>query len=242
MLVLDAVLEELLEPVRIAVLSCTEVIVTACFCILDAVLTVVVVVHILIHIAVDTPVPRGSHPVRDHALTIVHFLEDSHLILRVEDIVLAVRRYLTVGQLRLIGEAIDPLIGAARLDGDNPPEGALTIESGSRSIGDDAEALDVLLRKPWKRSSDDALRIGRVQVSDIEILVLLVDDTIDDPQRIIGTLNGSSLTHRSDGGGLLLLCLSGRESNLHRLGCRQLLYSLLACQRKDQNGLLIYTK
>ena len=217
MLVFDAVLEKLLEPVGIATLSFTKVLATIHIGILDRVLTISVIIHMIIHIAVDPPVSSGSDVVGDHTLPLVHFLEDGHLILRIEDVVVAVGRDGSIGQLRLVGEAIDPLVSTTRLDGDDPTKSTLSIESRSRRIGDDTEALDILLRKPWKRCSDDALSIGGVQVRDVEVLILLVDDTIDDPQRVIGTLDRGRLTHRGDRRGFLLLGLSYRERHLHRL-------------------------
>ena len=238
----NAVLEELLEPVRITELSSTEVSRTTCIGIEYTVLAtlIIVIIDAIVEVAVD-PILRGDKDsLVVKALTVGHLIEDGHLVLRVQDIILAIGGDGTISKLGLISEGVSPLPSLTRADGDNPPEGALTIESGSRSVVDDLEALDVALRETRQSSSDEALSFGRSKVGDVEVLVFLVDHSIDDPQGIVDAFHRCSLTHRDDRSGLLLFRGCIGESNLHGRGRSYQLYSLLPCQSKDKDRLLGY--
>ena len=241
-LMTNAVLEELLEPVRITELSSTEVSRTTCIGIEYTVLAtlIIVIIDAIVEVAVD-PILRGDKDsLVVKALTISHLIEDGHLVLRVQDIILAIGGDGTISKLGLISEGVSPLPSLTRADGDNPPEGALTIESGSRSVVDDLEALDVALRETGQSSCDEALSFGRCKVGDVEVLVFLVDHSIDDPQGIVDAFHRCSLTHRDDRSGLLLFRGCIGESNLHGRGRSYQLYSLLPCQSKDKDRLLGY--
>ena len=242
MLMADAVLEEFLEPVRITKLSSTEVSSTTCIGIEYTVLAsqVIVIIDAIVEVAID-PIARGDEDsLVVKALTISHLIEDGHLVLRVQDIELTVGGDGTVGKLGLISEGVRPLPSLTRADGDNPPEGALTIEGGCRSVVDDLKALDVALRETGQSGCDETLSFGRRKVRDVEVLVFLVDHSIDDPQRIVDAFHRCSLTHRDDRSGLLLFRGCIGESNLHGRGRSYQLYSLLPCQSKDKDRLLGY--
>ena len=149
MLVTNGVLEEFLEPVRITKLSSTEVSSTTCISIEYTILAsqVIVIIDAIVEVAID-PIARGDEDsLVVKALTISHLIEDGHLVLRVQDIELTVGGDGTVGKLGLISEGVRPLPSLTRADGDNPPEGALTIEGGCRSVVDNLEALDITLRE-----------------------------------------------------------------------------------------------
>ena len=241
-LVTNAVLEELLEPVRITKLCSTEVSGTTCIRIEDAILAsnIIIVIDLIVEVAID-PIARGDEDsLVVKALTVSHLIEDSHLVLRVQDIELTVGGDGTVGKLGLISEGVRPLPSLTRADGDNPPEGALTIEGGCRSVVDDLEALDVALRETGQSGCDETLSFGRRKVRDVEVLVFLIDHSIDDPQRIVDAFHRCSLTHRDDRSGLLLFRGCIGESNLHGRGRSYQLYSLLPCQSKDKDRLLGY--
>ena len=238
----DAVLEEFLEPVRITKLSSTEVSGTTCIRIEDAILAsnIIIVIDLIVEVAVD-PIARGDEDsLVVKTLTVGHLIEDGHLVLRVQDIELTVGGDGTISKLSLISEGVRPLPSLTRADGDNPSEGALTIEGGCRSIVDDLEALDVTLRETGQSGCDETLSFGRSKVSDVEVLIFLVDHSIDDPQRIVDAFHRCSLTHRDDRSGLLLFRGCIGESNLHGRGRSYQLYSLLPCQSKDKDRLLGY--
>ena len=242
MLVTNGVLVKFLEPVRITKLRSTQVSSTTCIGIEHTVLAsqVIVIIDAIVEVAID-PILRGDEDsLVVKALTIGHLIEDGHLVLRVQDIELTVGGDGTVGKLSLISEGVRPLPSLTRADGDNPPEGALTIEGGCRSVVDDLEALDVALRETRQSSSDEALSFGRSKVRYVEVLILLIDHSIDDPQRIVDAFHRCSLTHRDDRSGLLLFRGCIGESNLHGLGRSYQLYSLLPCQSKDKDRLLGY--
>ena len=148
-LMTNAVLIELLEPVRITKLCSTEVSGTTCIRIEDSILAsnIIIVIDLIVEVAID-PIARGDEDsLVVKALTVGHLIEDGHLVLRVQDIVLAIGGDGTISKLGLISEGVRPLPSLTRADGDNPSEGALTIEGGCRSIVDDLEALDVTLRE-----------------------------------------------------------------------------------------------
>ena len=242
MLMADAVLEELLEPVRIAKLRSTEVSSTTCISIEDTVLacSIIILIDAIVEVAID-PILRGDEDsLVVKTLTVGHLIEDGHLVLRVQDIELTVGRDGTIGKLSLISEGVRPLPSLTRADGDNPPEGALTIEGGCRSVVDDLKALDVALRETRQSRCDEALSFGRRKVCDVEVLVFLIDHSIDDPQGIVDAFHRCSLTHRDDRSSLLLFRGCIGESNLHRRGRSYQLYSLLPCQSKDKDRLLGY--
>ena len=242
MLVTNGVLVKFLEPVRITKLSSTEVSSTTCIGIEHTVLAsqVIVIIDAIVEVAID-PILRGDEDsLVVKALTVGHLIEDGHLVLRVQDIELTVGGDGTVGKLGLISEGVRPLPSLTRADGDNPPEGALTIEGGCRSVVDDLEALDVALRETRQSSSDEALSFGRSKVRYVEVLIFLIDHSIDDPQRIVDAFHRCSLTHRDDRSGLLLFRGCIGESNLHGRGRSYQLYSLLPCQSKDKDRLLGY--
>ena len=242
MLVTNGVLEEFLKPVRITKLSSTEVSSTTCIGIEHTILAsqVIVIIDAIVEVAID-PILRGDEDsLVVKALTVGHLIEDGHLVLRVQDIELTVGGDGTVGKLGLISEGVRPLPSLTRADGDNPPEGALTIEGGCRSVVDDLEALDVALRETRQSSCDETLSFGRSKVRYVEVLILLIDHSIDDPQGIVDAFHRCSLTHRDDRSGLLLFRGCIGESNLHGRGRSYQLYSLLPCQSKDKDRLLGY--
>ena len=242
MLMADAVLEEFLEPVRITKLSSTEVSSTTCISIEYTILAsqVIVIIDAIVEVAID-PIARGDEDsLVVKTLTVGHLIEDGHLVLRVQDIELTVGGDGTVGKLGLISEGVRPLPSLTRADGDNPPEGALTIEGGCRSVVDNLEALDITLRETGQSGCDETLSFGRSKVSNVEVLIFLIDHSIDDPQRIVDAFHRCSLTHRDDRSGLLLFRGCIGESNLHGRGRSYQLYSLLPCQSKDKDRLLGY--
>ena len=242
MLMADAVLEEFLEPVRITKLCSTEVSSTTCIGIEYTILAclVIVIIDAIVEVAIDPILCSDKDSLVVKALTVGHLIEDGHLVLRVQDIVLAIGGDGTISKLSLISEGVRPLPSLTRADRDNPPEGALTIEGGCRSVVDDLEALDVALRETRQSRCDETLSFGRSKVSDVEVLVFLVDHSIDDPQGIVDAFHRCSLTHRDDRSGLLLFRGCIGESNLHGRGRSYQLYSLLPCQSKDKDRLLGY--
>ena len=241
-LVANDVLVELLEPVRIAKLRGTQVSGTTCIRIEDAILAsnIIIIIDLIVEVAIDPIARSDEDSLVVKALTIGHLIEDGHLVLRVQDIELAVGGNGTVGKLSLISEGVRPLASLTRADGDNPPEGALTIEGGCRSVVDDLEALDITLRETGQSGCDETLSFGRSKVSDVEVLIFLIDHSIDDPQRIVDAFHRCSLTHRDDRSGLLLFRGCIGESYLHGRGRSYQLYSLLPCQSKDKDRLLGY--
>ena len=241
-LVANDVLVELLEPVRIAKLRGTQVSGTTCIRIEDAILAsnIIIVIDLIVEVAIDPIARSDEDSLVVKALTIGHLIEDGHLVLRVQDIELTVGGDGTVGKLGLISEGVRPLPSLTRADGDNPPEGALTIEGGCRSVVDDLEALDITLRETGQSGCDETLSFGRSKVSDVEVLIFLIDHSIDDPQGIVDAFHRCSLTHRDDRSGLLLFRGCIGESNLHGRGRSYQLYSLLPCQSKDKDRLLGY--
>ena len=236
------VLVELLEPVRIAKLRGTQVSGTTCIRIEDAILAsnIIIVIDLIVEVAIDPIARSDEDSLVVKALTIGHLIEDGHLVLRVQDIELTVGGDGTISKLGLISEGVRPLPSLTRADGDNPPEGALTIEGGCRSVVDDLEALDITLRETGQSGCDETLSFGRSKVSDVEVLIFLIDHSIDDPQRIVDAFHRCSLTHRDDRSGLLLFRGCIGESNLHGRGRSYQLYSLLPCQSKDKDRLLGY--
>ena len=121
--------------------------------------------------------------------------------------------------------------------GDHTTGSLVPIESRRRGIGDDSEALDIALGEPRESRGDEALGVGGGEVSGVERAVLLIDDTIDDPERIVLGLDRGRLTHSRHRRALLLL-FTILEGNLEGGSCSRGFGGLLAREGEDEDGFL----
>ena len=102
---------------------------------------------------------------------------------------------------------------------------------------DDSEALDIALGEPRESCGDEALGVGGGEVGGVERAVLLIDDTIDDPERIVLGLDRGRLTHGRHRRALLLL-FTILEGNLEGGSCSRGFGGLLAREAEDEDGFL----
>ena len=121
--------------------------------------------------------------------------------------------------------------------GDHTTGSLVPIESRRRGIGDDSEALDITLGEPRESRGNEALGVGGGEVSGVERAVLLIDDTIDDPERIVLGLDRGRLTHGRHRRALLLL-FTILEGNLEGGSCSRGFGGLLAREGEDEDGFL----
>ena len=146
MVVLDGIGEELSEPVGVPVLRLTQVGVLRRLVVQQTVHPSLLVVGVdeLVHASEDTAL-RGPVRVGKVQPTLVaHLAIDSHLLLRVHDVEVAVgwyeahRIFARVGDMALAGLA--PLRG----DDDHACHGTCAVDAGGRAVLQDLERLDVV--------------------------------------------------------------------------------------------------
>ena len=210
---LDAGGEELAEPVGVAPLGLSQIVVLRLLVVGQGERTSggVVGVGELVHLAEDAALrsPVGIGKIEPSLAT--HLLIDSHLLLRVHDVVVAVLRTQTQGVFARIAYTCRAGLTLLRCDNDDTRHGAGTIDARSRAVFQDVERLDVVGIQTGHGRGDERLGITARQVVGRDVGDILHDDTVDDPQRLGVAVDTGGTTHAN-----LWRCAEGAADILHR--------------------------
>ena len=194
--VLDIVGEELVEPVRVAVLGGAEVSGLRGVGVREAELTagLVELGNQLIHLTIDTAVGGVGRTGIQEVTLLLQFLVDGHLVLGVHDVELGVHRLQTDRIFSVVSDAAGAGATLLGRDDDNAGHGARTVDGGRGTVLEDIEALDIVGVQTGDGGRDQGIGVTGAQVFRVDIDNVFHDDTVHDPQRLGGTVDGGRTT------------------------------------------------
>ena len=184
MVVLNAVGEEFLKPVGITILSLSQVLIARCLTILKGKGAGggVILISQLIHLAIDTTL-RGAVGVGEVEPSLgSHLLIDTHLLLRIHNIIVAIERTLAQGVFACITDAALACLTFFRSDHNHAAHGSCTIDRGGRAVFQNIERFDIIGVQSGYGRRDKCLSIAARQVIGRDVGHIFHDDAIDDPE------------------------------------------------------------
>ena len=153
-----------------------------------------IVAQLLEHVAIDTRV-RGIGQVLELEPALVgHLLIDAHHLLRVHDVIVAIRGLQAGGELARIVERGTSLLALLGGDDNHTSHGARTINRGSGTVLEHGERLDVVRVQTSHSRRNQRLGIARRKFVGGHIHVVLINHTVDDPQRLRVAVNRCGTT------------------------------------------------
>ena len=208
----DRILEQLLEPVRIPILGLAQILRTRLRRI-DQLTRI----DQCVHLAVDTAGRSVRYARVAQPALGVHLLVDRHLVLRIHDVEVRIRRDHAVGEFTRIVDAADTGTSLLGGDDDHTGHGAGTVDRGCGTVLEDVEALDVLGIQTGDGRTDKRRGITRREVLGRNVGHVLHDDTVDNPQRFRATANrrctaDADLGRRTEGTRYVLHRHTGRTA------------------------------
>ena len=186
--------EKLLKPVGVTVFGLLQV---GILCLLgvgksEAASCGVVGIDEFVHLAVHTVVGAVENVGEVEPSLVLQLLVDTHLVLRVEDVEIAVRGNKTGGKLaRIVDMGLSGLsfLGS---DNDNARHSARTINRSGTTVFQYLETLDVVGVESCNGRTDKGLGIARCQVVGTHVRHVFHDDTINNPEGFAATIDGGS--------------------------------------------------
>ena len=194
--------EELVEPVGVALLGGLQVGVARFRRVGQPELPRVGVVGVdqVPHLAVDAAVGGVVDPVVARAGEVEppllgHFLVDVHLVLRVHDVEVVVRRLHAHGELAGIVDAA--LSGFSFLGGhdDDAGHGPCAVDGRGRAVFQNLEALDVVGVETGDGGTDEGLHVARGESVGAHVDGVFHDDAVHHPQRLAAAEDGGGAAH-----------------------------------------------
>ena len=185
-----------------------------------------VVAQLLEHVAIDTRVGCIGEVLELEPALVGHFLIDSHHLLRVHDVVVAIGRLQTGGELARIVERSTALLALLGGDDNHTGHSACTIDRGSRTVLEHGERLDIVGVQTSHSRRNQRLGIARRKLVGGHIHVILINHTIDYPKGLRITINGCGATDTNFGSctectthiGNLHTCHTSFERTAHVVG------------------------
>ena len=181
----DIIIKEEVEPVGIAELSLLEVGIHGGLRVGKSELSVglVVLVDEGIHLSVETGGRAIGKRCQFKPSLLLHFTVDTHLFLRVTDIVFAV---VGLAAIRKLTGIVDGAVSGAtflRGNDNHTGHGTCTVNRGSATILEDLEAFDIVRVQTGNGVGDECLGVSRREVVGTDAYGILHDDTVNHPKR-----------------------------------------------------------
>ena len=193
----DVVVEQQVEPVGVAELCLLQVGVHGSIGVRQAELPLRLIIlgDEVVHAAVETRAAAvGQRRELQPALG-GHFLVDTHLLLRVTDVVLGIAGLQAVGELTRIVDCAMTHTAFLRCDDNHTRHGARTVNRRGRTVLQHLERLDVVGVQTGNGIRNQCLGVTRREVVSIHVHGTLQNHTIDHPQRARRTINRRGTTH-----------------------------------------------
>ena len=193
----DAVREQQVEPVGVAEFCSLEVSVARSLGVLQSECSWsgVVFSQLLEHVSVDTGVLCICKVLQLEPSLVCHFLVNTHDLLWVHDVIVGIRRLQTCGELTSIVNCGTSLAASLCGDNDHTSHSAGTIDWCCRTVLKNGERLDVVRVKTSHSWRNKGLGVTWCQFVCTNVNVVLIDHTVDNPQRLGVTIDGGSTTH-----------------------------------------------
>ena len=186
----------------------------------------VVATKLLEHVTIDTRI-RGIGKVLELEPTLVgHFLIHAHHLLRVHDVVVAIRRLQTCSELTRIVQGSTALLAFFGSDDNHTGHSTRTINRSSRTVLKYGERLDIVGVQTSNGRRNQRLGVARRKFVGSHIHVILINHTVDNPKGLRITINGcgatdtnfGSSTERTTHIGHLHTCHTSFERTAHVVG------------------------
>ena len=142
----DGVVKQLVKPVGVPVLSLAQITVHRLGSVgqSEAALCGVVVVHQVVHTTELTAARSTVRTYEREETVVVHFLIDTHLLLRVHDVEVAVAGLQAVGIFTGIADLAGTLLTTLGGDDNHTGHSAGTVDRSCRTVLQNLETLDVV--------------------------------------------------------------------------------------------------
>ena len=193
----DVVVEQQVKPVRIAVLSLTQVVVHGLLRKGQIELTGLLVkgVHQAVHLSIQTGT-RGIGYLRELQPSLGgHLLVDTHLLLRVRDVIVRIGGLQTIGELTRIVDGAVTLATLLGSDDDHARHGARAVDRGGRAVLQHLERLDIVSVKTSNGIGNQRRGITTGQVVGVHVDGILHDHAVDHPQGRRRAVDRGSTAH-----------------------------------------------
>ena len=189
--------EKLLKPVGIAILCLLQVGILSLLGVGETKHTsgAVVGVDHLIHLSIYTIVAAIEDIRKIEPSLILQLLVDGHLVLRVENIEIAVRRNQAGGKLTGVVQMSLSLLTLLGSNDDDTCHRARTINRSSRTILQNLEAFDIIRVQAGDGRRDQGLRVTGSQVVCTHVGNVLHDNAVHNPKRLGRTIDRCCTTH-----------------------------------------------
>ena len=142
----------------------------------------VIAVHQSIHLSIESG-RRGVGHLRELQPSLgLHLLVDTHLLLRVRDVIVAIAGLQAVGELTGVVDGAVACTTLLRGDNHHTRHGACTINRSSRTVLQHLERLDIIGIQASNSIGNQRCGITTRQVISIHVHGILHDDAIDHPE------------------------------------------------------------
>ena len=193
----DVVVEEEVEPVRIAELGLLQISVHGRLGVGESELSVrlVVLVDEGVHLSVQTRRRAVGERCQFEPALLLHLAVDTHLLLRVTDVVLVVAGLAAIGVFAGIVDG--GMSGTSFLRGDDNHTGhrARAIDRGGTTVLEHLETFDVVRVQTGNGVGDEGLGIARREVVGTDADGIFHDDAIDHPEGAGTAIDRRCTTH-----------------------------------------------
>ena len=190
--VLDRVVEQDVEPVRVAELGGAEVGVSRRLGVREAegAAGFVILGDQLVHLAVDTAVAGVGRLGVVQVTLLLELLVDFHLVLGVHDVEGVVAGLEPIGVFAGVADLAGSGGTLLGRDDDNARHGARTVDGSGGTVLEDVEALDIVGVQAGDGRGDQGVGVTGRQVVRAHVHDIFHDHAVHDPQGLGGTVDG----------------------------------------------------
>ena len=187
----NVVVEQQVEPVGVAHFGFAQISVAGLGCVSHSIGSGngIIGVEQVIHLAIDTGVRRTYERSKLEPALGFHFLVDTHLLLRVADVVVTVVGLQAIGELTCIVDR--GVAGTTRLGRHNNHTCHClgTVDRGCRTVFQNLEACDIVGIQTSDCRGDQRHSVTRREVVGTDFYCVLKHHAIDNPQRLRCTID-----------------------------------------------------
>ena len=193
----DSIREQVLKPVGVAKFCLAQIGVARLLCVGECKLTCARIERIdqFIHVTIHSVVATIEHFGEIEPTAVVQFAIDAHLVLRIEDVEIAVRGNQACGKFARVVDMRLSLLTLLGGHHNHTRHGARTIDGGCATVFQDLETLNVVCVQSCNGRTDQRFGITRSQVVSIHIRHIFHDYTIHYPKWFGSTEDGRGTAH-----------------------------------------------
>ena len=203
--------EELFEPIRVAEFRLLQIGVLRLRGVGQQELAALGVEAVLqfIHLTIHAIVAAVEHIRVVEPSLVAEFAVDAHLLLRVEDVEVAIGGHQARGEFARVVEVRLSLATLLGGHDNHTRHGASTVDRGGRTVFEHLEALDVVGVQAGDGRADERFGVTRGQIVGADVRHVFHDHAVHHPKGLRGTVDRCGTAHTNLG--------SGTESSAHVL-------------------------